>query len=71
MKSVAAGAERSGVIAAVAVNHVVAGPAEQRVGPFSAADRVVVAFAVERHRDQRGELAAGRERVVPIAALDR
>ena len=51
------------VVAAVAVDEVVAGAADERVGAVAAAEGVVAVAAVDRERGQRRDAVQCRDRV--------
>src|SRR4051794_28518520 len=70
LEGVGAGAELSGVSADVAVDVVVAGPAEQGVGAVAAGDRVIAVAAVDREVRQRADAVLAGDRVRAAQSLD-
>ena len=65
-----AGPELGGVGADVAVDEVVAGTAEQRVGAVAAGDRVIAAAAVHGEVGQGADAVLAGDRVGAAQALD-
>src|SRR4051794_8217493 len=70
LEGVGAGAELGGVGADVAVDVVVAGPAEQGVGAVAAGDRVIAVAAVDREVGQRADAVLAGDRVGAAQSLD-
>ena len=70
LEDVVAGAQEAGVVPLVAVDEVVAVAAEQRVGSVAAEERVVARPAVDRDRDQCGQVPGGGEAVVAAVGVE-
>src|SRR3954471_16922004 len=70
LEGVGAGAELGGVGADVAVDVVVAGPAEQGVGAVAAGDRVIAVAAVDGEVGQRADAVLAGDRVRAAQPLD-